>query len=47
MVIIFGAGIITSTIKQIRRFACHRQELDFKREMFDHGMTVEEIESDF
>lgn len=44
MLIIFGTGIITSLMKQIRKFACHRQELEFKREMIDRGMSVEEIE---
>ncbi len=44
MMVIFGAGIITSLFKQIRKFACHRQELEFKREMVDRGMSVEEIE---
>ena len=44
MAIIFGAGIITSLIKHIRKFACHRQDLVFKREMIDRGMSVEEIE---
>lgn len=44
MVIIFGAGLITSLMKQIRKFACHRDELEFKREMIDRGMSVEEVE---
>ncbi|QEG38037.1 hypothetical protein [Bythopirellula goksoeyrii] len=44
LLIVFGTGIITSTMKQIRKFACHRQELDFKREMIDRGMSVEEVE---
>ena len=37
-------GIVTSTMKQIRKFACHRQELEFKREMLDRGMSIDEIE---
>lgn len=37
-------GVMTSVFKQIRKFACHRQELDFKREMIDRGMHAEEIE---
>lgn len=44
MLVIFGAGIITSLMKQIRKYATHRQELSFKREMIDRGMTVEEVE---
>ena len=38
------AGVITSIAKQTRKFACYRQELDFKREMLDRGMSSEEIE---
>ncbi|TWU29899.1 hypothetical protein [Bythopirellula polymerisocia] len=44
LVIVFGTGIITSLFNQIRKFACYRQELDFKREMIDRGMSVEEVE---
>lgn len=38
------AGVITSVSKQIRKYACYRQELEFKREMLDRGMTIEEIQ---
>lgn len=38
------AGVITTLITQIRKFACHRQELDFKREMLDRGLSPGEIE---
>ncbi len=38
------SGVLTSIFKQIRKFACHRQEMDFKRELLDRGMSVEEIE---
>jgi len=44
MLIVCGSGVLTSVFKQIRKFACHRQELDFKRELLDRGMSVEEIE---
>lgn len=44
MMVMCGAGIVTSLFKQIRKFACQRQELEFKREMVDRGMSVEEIE---
>ena len=40
----FGTAIITSIAKQIRKFACLKHELDFKRDMIDRGMSVEEIE---
>ena len=39
------SSVITSVVKQIRKYFCHRQELEFKREMVDRGMSAEEIES--
>ena len=39
-----GAGVIGGFTKQVRKYACHRQELDFKRELIDRGMSAEEIE---
>lgn len=39
------SSLIASIVKQIRKFICHRQELEFKREMLDRGMSAEEIES--
>lgn len=44
MAIMFGTGIITSIAKQVRKYFCLREELEFKREMIDRGMTPEEIE---
>jgi cell division protein FtsL len=44
MLIICGSGVITSIFKQVRKYACHRQELEFKREMLDRGMSVDEVE---
>jgi hypothetical protein len=44
MAIIFGTGIITSIAKQIRKYFCLREELQFKREMIDRGMTPQEVE---
>jgi len=39
-----GAGLVTSLAKQCRKYACHRQELDFKRDLLDRGMAIDEIE---
>ena len=39
-----GAGIISSIAKQIRKYACLRYELDFKRDMIDRGMSAMEVE---
>lgn len=44
MLIVCGSGVLTSMLKQIRKFACHRQELEFKRELLDRGMASDEIE---
>lgn len=38
------AGVCTSLGKQVRKYACHRQELEFKRQMLDRGLATEEIE---
>jgi len=37
-------GIIATIAKQIRKYVCHRQEMEFKRELLDRGMTGAEIE---
>ena len=44
ILIISAGGVISSFFKQIRKYACHRQELEFKREMLDRGMSVEEVD---
>ena len=44
VLICMGTSVITSLMKQIRKFACHRQELEFKREMLDRGLSADEIE---
>lgn len=42
--LVMVSGIITSIGKQIRKYACLRHELEFKRELVDRGMTADEIE---
>lgn len=45
VVLIVTAGSLVGTIAtQIRKWACQRQEIEFKRELLDRGMGVEEIE---
>lgn len=39
-----AAGIVTSLFKEIRKFACHRQELNLKRELVERGLSIDEIE---
>jgi hypothetical protein len=38
------AGVITSVAKEIRRYLCHREEMELKREMLDRGMEGHQIE---
>ena len=42
--IVLVSGIITCVVKQIRKYACLRHELDFKRDLVDRGMSADEIE---
>jgi len=37
------SSVIAAIAGQIRKYVCHRQELEFKREMLDRGMSAEEI----
>lgn len=39
-----GAGVVTSAFKQLRKFACHRRDVELKRELVERGLSVEEIE---
>lgn len=39
-----GAGVLGTIATQIRRFGCHRQDINFKRELVDRGLSAEEIE---
>lgn len=44
IVLICSVGSVISSIsKQIRKFACYREELELKRDMLERGMTAEEI----
>ena len=38
------AGVISSLFKQVRKYTCSRQELEFKRELVERGLNVDEIE---
>jgi hypothetical protein len=46
LVVLIGsvAGVLTGIAAQIRKFGCHRQDLDFKRELVDRGLAADEIE---
>ena len=38
------AGVLTGIATQIRKYGCHRQDIDFKRELVDRGLAADEIE---
>jgi len=44
LVIVFGTVLAVTIAMQIGRYMSYRQELDFKREMIDRGMSIEEVE---
>ena len=46
LIVMFGcmAGVITAIAAEIRKYVCHRQDIDFKRELVDRGLSGEEIE---
>ena len=46
LIVLFGCvtGMITGIAKEIRKYACHRQDIDFKRELVERGLGGEEIE---
>jgi hypothetical protein len=42
-VVVVG-GVINTIVGHVRKFGQHQQELDFKREMVERGLSIEEIE---
>ena len=42
--LIVVAGVITAIASEIRKYFCRRDELEFKRELVDRGMSADEIE---
>jgi hypothetical protein len=45
-VVLFGciAGVLKTVAKQVRGYSCHRQDIEFKRELVERGLHVDEIE---
>lgn len=45
-IVLFGsaAGVLSTIATQIRKYGCHRQDIDFKRELVDRGLSANEIE---
>lgn len=46
LVVLVGsvAGLLGTISKQIRKYACHRRDIDLKRELVERGLSVDEIE---
>ena len=46
LVVLFGSAstAIATLVTQIRKYASHRQELEFKRDLVERGLGAEEIE---
>lgn len=46
MIVLIGsvAGVITSIAREIRKYVCHREDLELKRDMLGRGMEADEIE---
>jgi len=46
LVVLIGcvAGVLKGIAAQIRKYGCHRQDVDFKRELVDRGLSADEIE---
>jgi hypothetical protein len=46
LVVLLGctAGVLTGIATQIRKYGCHRQDIEFKRELVDRGLGADEIE---
>ena len=44
VLIVFGAIFPMNIAEQVRKYACHREELNLKRELLDRGMAIDEIE---
>jgi hypothetical protein len=39
-----ATGVVTSMFKQIRKYGCHRRDVDLKRDLVERGLNVDEIE---
>ena len=45
-IVMFGclAGAVSSIATETRKYFCHREDLEFKRELVDQGLSSGEIE---
>ena len=41
---LISCGLLTVIAIQIRKYMCYRHELQFKRELVEQGLSIDEIE---
>lgn len=39
-----AAGVIGTIVSEVRKYLCHREEMELKREMLNRGMDPQEID---
>ena len=44
VLIVFGTTMLSAIATEIRKYASHRHELQFKRELVEQGLAIDEIE---
>ena len=44
VLIVTAGSAFTAAVSHVRKYFSHRQEIEFKRELLDRGMSAEEIE---
>jgi hypothetical protein len=46
IIVLIGAfaGLVSTIAKETRKYFCHRNEIELKREMLERGMEPQEIE---
>lgn len=46
LIVFFGvaAGVITTIAAEVRKYFCHRESVELKRELLDRGLSAPEIE---
>jgi hypothetical protein len=42
--IFFTAWFLATLVGEIRKYACHRKDVELKRDLADRGLSAEEIE---
>ena len=43
VLIFFTAWLLGSIVEELRKYACHRKDVELKRDLADRGMSADEI----